>query len=97
MRWLYPKPSAKTKALAEKYKNVLDIDIESEIKRGYVSSGEGRSFEDEWGVTWKRSAFYFEMVKHPLEDKSFEEIKKYKFPDPSDKERVKGLKGELAA
>ena len=97
LRWLYPKPSIKTIALTEKYKNVLDIDIETEIKRGYVSSGEGGSFEDEWGVTWKRSAFYFEMVKHPLEGKSFEEIKKYRFPDPSDKQRVKGLKEELDA
>ena len=78
-RWLYPKPSGNSKILLEKYKDTINIDIDAEIKRGYVSSGTGKIFEDEWGVTWKRSAYYFEMAKHPLEGKSFEEIKKYKW------------------
>lgn len=94
-RWLYPKPSRKSQILLEKYKDTINIDIDAEIKRGYVSSGTGKIFEDEWGVKWKRSAYYFEMTKHPLEGKSFEEIKKYKFPDPGDSERTKGLKNEL--
>ncbi|MCL4418362.1 MAG: hypothetical protein M1365_17040 [Actinobacteria bacterium] len=94
-RWLYPKSSKRSRILLDKYKETVEINIEEEIKRGYVASGKGKIFKDEWGVTWKRSAYYFEMTKHPLEGMSFEEIKKYKFPDPQDSSRTKGLANEL--
>lgn len=96
-RWLYPKPSKKTKKLLEQYKETVNINIGEEIKKGYVSGGTGKVFLDEWGVKWKRSAYYFEMIEHPLEGKSLEEIKKYKFPDPSDKDRIENLNKELDA
>lgn len=95
IRWLYPKPSKKTEILLEKYKDTINIDVESEIKKGYISDGSGKHFIDEWGVKWARSAFYFEMVDHPLKGKSFNEIKKYKFPDPQDKNRTNNLKNEV--
>lgn len=53
---------------------------------------EDGSFEDEWGVYRKRMGYYCENVRAPLAGKSQEEIIKYKFPDPSEKSRFKGLK-----
>lgn len=94
-RWLYPKPSKKTIKLNELFKKTIDIDIRGEIERGYVSGGVGNFFIDEWGIKWKRSAYYFEMVEHPLAGKTLEEIKKYKFPDPADKSRVENLNKDL--
>jgi len=81
--------------LIRQYKETFNIDVAAEIKGGYVSGGKGNFFIDEWGVKWKRSAFYFEQVEHPLQGKSFEEIKKYSFPDPTDPLRVENLKNEL--
>ena len=52
------------------------------------------SFEDEWGVYRKRVGYYCENVRAPLKGKSKEEIIKYKFPDPSEKSRFKGLKSK---
>jgi hypothetical protein len=94
-RWLYPKPSKRMGELIRQYKETFNIDVAAEIKEGYVSGGKGNFFIDEWGVKWKRSAFYFEQVEHPLQGKSFEEIKKYSFPDPTDPLRVENLKNEL--
>ena len=97
IRWLYPKASKKSRELYESYKDVLDIDVEEEINRGYISGGTGNFFYDEWGVKWKRSAYYFEMVEHPLRGKSLDYIRNYSFPDPSDQLRVSGLKEELTS
>lgn len=95
LRWLYPKPSKKTKQLTEIYEKTFNIDVKTEIERGYVSGEAGNIFVDEWGVKWKRHAYYFEMVEHPLAGKTLEDIKKYEFPDPTDKLRVENLNSEL--
>jgi uroporphyrinogen decarboxylase len=96
-RWLYPKPSGKMRALIEEYKDTFDLDVEKEIRKGYVAGGVGKFFVDEWGVKWKRSAYYFEQVEHPLEGKSYEDIKNYRFPDPEDTLKVEELRNELSA
>ena len=95
IRWLYPRPSKKSMDLNEKYSDVVNINVEDELKKGYISGGGGKSFVDEWGVRWKRSAYYFEMVEHPLQGKSLEYIRDYPFPDPCDKSRVSGIDKEL--
>ena len=94
-RWLYPKPSKKFRKLIERFKDVMNVDVKRELKQGYISGGKGSYFIDEWGVKWKRSAYYFEMVEHPLKGGSLEEIKNYKFPDPTDSLRVENLKKDL--
>ncbi len=94
-RWLYPGSSKRTIELKEEYNNAFNFDIDDEIKKGYVQGGSDKYFIDEWGVKWQRSAYYFEMVKHPLQGKSFDEIKNYKFPDPDDVLRFKDLKNQL--
>jgi len=95
INWLYPKPSKKLRKLIERFKDVMNVDVKRELKQGYISGGKGSYFIDEWGVKWKRSAYYFEMVEHPLKGGSLEEIKNYKFPDPTDSLRVENLKKDL--
>ena len=94
-RWLYPRPSKKTRQIIEEHRETFDIDVEAEIKRGYVSGKIGNFFIDEWGVKWKRHAYYFEMVEHPLSGSNLEDIKKYVFPDPADKLRLENISEDL--
>ena len=96
-RWLYPRPSKQMKLMMDLHSDTFRIDVTREIEQGYVSGGIGNVFVDEWGVKWKRSAFYFEQIGHPLAGKSFDEIKSYTFPDPADPLRVEGLMAELEA
>lgn len=61
--------------------------------------GEYYHFTDEWGILWKMpkvKGFYFDMVKRPLEDiDSVDDLKGYKWPDPTDTARYTGLREEL--
>lgn len=50
-------------------------------------------FADEWGIKWympKENGYYYDARFHPLKEHTFEEIKKYKFPDLSDNTRFEG-------
>ena len=54
-------------------------------------------YDDEWGFTHnfpKENGHWFSLVKHPMENITPEisEIESYNWPDPSDKERIKGLR-----
>ena len=50
------------------------------------------SFEDEFGAKFKRMGNYCENYYSPLEGASFKKVKKYKFPDPDDSARYKGVR-----
>ena len=54
----------------------------------------GNCFIDEWGITRKRVGFYYEIVKSPLEEAQLKDLEKYSWPDPTDPERVQGLREE---
>ena len=95
IRWFYPRPSHRDRDLAEQFSDAMNIDIEMELEKGYVSGGAGAWFRDEWGVTWKRSAYYFDQAEHPLSGKSFDEIRRYPFPDPTDPLRTENLAADL--
>lgn len=53
-------------------------------------------FIDEWGVKYIKSKsdddFYYDIYQHPLANAEIGDLKKYKWPDPNDTERYKGLK-----
>ncbi|MCL5072354.1 MAG: hypothetical protein M1308_15915 [Actinobacteria bacterium] len=52
-------------------------------------------FTDEWGIKWympKENGYYFDARFHPLKEYTFEEIKKYEFPDFTDKKRYINLR-----
>jgi len=47
------------------------------------SEEEDGSFVDEFGVKYKKGRYYTDITYHPLRGLSLEDVKKYKFPDPS--------------
>jgi len=50
------------------------------------------SFYDDLGIRWKKAAFYYDMVEHPLRHCSLEEVIRVRYPDPYDPRRVAGLR-----
>lgn len=55
------------------------------------------SFYDEFGVRWWRPAggHYYDMVEFPLASCSLEALESYRFPDPANPGRVRGVREEL--
>jgi uroporphyrinogen decarboxylase len=56
------------------------------------------SFFDEWGVVWHRpeGGYYYDMVRFPLGESSWESFEKYRWPDPGDPGRIEGAAKEAA-
>jgi len=54
------------------------------------------SFVDEWGVVYRRSrgGYWYDLAGHPLKEGSIAELEAFRFPDPGDPNRVKGLADE---
>ena len=68
-----------------------------EIKKEIRNGNEYSYFFDEWGTKMimpKINGYYYDFDKMPLEGMELCEIKKYKFPDPTDSGRYFGLKEE---
>jgi len=57
------------------------------IKNGFI---------DEWGVKYRKSKigddFYYDICEHPLANANIDDLDKYNWPDPYDKNRYSGLK-----
>ena len=55
-------------------------------------------YTDEWGVVRKKIGTgiqaYYEMIHHPLENATIDDLDSYPWPDPEDPDRVKGLREE---
>jgi uroporphyrinogen decarboxylase len=58
----------------------------------YKEDDENGLWEDEWKVVRKRCGYYCDSLVHPLEKATLEDLKSYKFPNPNDSSRYKGLK-----
>jgi uroporphyrinogen decarboxylase len=52
------------------------------------------TWRDEFGSLFRRTEFYAECVEPPLRGKNLAEIKRYRFPDPLDAARFRGLKDQ---
>jgi len=86
----------------EEVLNKLDIDTRG-IGTGPAEGHEdvelkNGSYIDEWGITLRKpeNSIYYVFDVHPLSNaESVEDIKKYKFPDPVDEGRFKGLKEKI--
>ena len=50
------------------------------------------TFKDEFGTVYRRVGYYADVAEAPLRDKSFEEIKSFKLPDPADPSRFEGIR-----
>ena len=63
--------------------------------------GEYTAYYDEWGVGWrmpKEGGFYYDMFHHPLRDiTSVDELKDFRWPDPTDPGRFAGLRERARA
>jgi len=62
----------------------------------YAENPDG-TWKDEFGTTYRRLGFYADNVDPVLKGKSFAEVKAYKFPDPTDPSRFKGLREKAQA
>jgi uroporphyrinogen decarboxylase len=62
----------------------------------YAENPDG-TWTDEFGTTYKRVGFYADNVDPVLRGKSFAEVKAYKFPDPTDPSRFRGLREKTLA
>ncbi len=56
------------------------------------------SFFDEFGTRWCRppGGYYYDMVEFPLADCTLDSLEKFRWPDPYDPGRVRGVSDELA-
>jgi uroporphyrinogen decarboxylase len=63
---------------------------EPENFKPIINDEEG-TLTDEWGLTWKKVGLYNEMVQPPLPNPTIEQIRSYRFPDPADPGRYRGL------
>jgi uroporphyrinogen decarboxylase len=72
-------------------------DASHDQRAGYATGEDQPTYVDQWGITWRRAAYYCDMVGHPLQGRSFQEIKQYKFPDPDDPGRWRGLREQARA
>ena len=54
------------------------------------------SFVDEWGVVYRRppGGYWYDLAGHPLKEGTIDELNAFRFPDPRDANRVKGLADE---
>jgi len=60
-----------------------------------IDEGDSWVFIDEWGAKSKmpkERGFYFDYVEFPLKESTFDALKRFKFPNPDDPTRIKGLK-----
>lgn len=50
------------------------------------------TFDDEFGTTYRRVGYYADVHNAPLRSATLQEIKAFKFPDPSDPSRFEGIR-----
>ncbi len=57
------------------------------------------SYVDFWGIRWKKppSSHYWDMVDHPIKEPTMEALRKYRWPDPDDRTRIRGLRERAKA
>jgi len=51
------------------------------------------TYVDEWDVLYRRppGGYWYDLADHPLKEGTMEELNRFRFPDPRDPSRVKGL------
>ena len=90
--------------LDESVLKILDVDFRHcSLKKGFFSGGEDRLddpsgrpyFIDEWGIKRGKNPYYYDMVAHPLENLSLDDLDEYPWPDPKDPTRYEGLREEV--
>ncbi len=65
----------------------------------YRQDGDYSYFNDEFGILWRKplkGGLYYDILSHPLAEKSLEEIMAYPFPNPADERRFAHIPDYLA-
>jgi uroporphyrinogen decarboxylase len=54
-------------------------------------------FTDEWGAGYRmpKNGYFYDFYTNPLTNATLNDLKKYKFPDPADKNRIGNLKNDV--
>lgn len=81
----------------ERFLQALDIDFRRVSIRDipeYQRVQPNGIRRDEWGIGWKESGPFWNLVEAPLKNATLEELKQYPWPDPTDERYFKGLKEE---
>ena len=73
------------------------------LKKGFFVGGTDRFddpsgrpyFIDDWGIKWAKNPYYYDMVYHPLENLTIDDLDDYPWPDPRDPARYEGLREEV--
>jgi uroporphyrinogen decarboxylase len=67
----------------------------------FRDEGAYEGYTDEWGIGWRKpkdGGFYYDMYQHPLADAdSWDDFRRYPFPDPVDNQRFIGLREQAEA
>jgi uroporphyrinogen decarboxylase len=67
----------------------------------FRDEGAYEGYTDEWGIGWRKpkdGGFYYDMYQHPLADAdSWDDFRRYPFPDPVDNQRFIGLREHAEA
>jgi len=88
-------PIQRLALVKDEIKDILGVDtryIYANAPSNYkfIENPEG-IFKDEFGVVFKKVGYYADCIIPPLRGKSFEEIKSFKLPDPSDLSKFEGV------
>lgn len=82
----------------EEFLEYLDIDYRyifiKSPKSFKLKPSKDKVWYDEWGIGRRGTKDYNEMVVHPLENATIDDLESYKWPNPYDLSRVEGLEKE---
>jgi uroporphyrinogen decarboxylase len=89
--------------LDESILRILDVDFRHcSLKKAFYEADDrfqdrsGRPyFVDAWGIKWGKSPYYYDMIAHPLENLSIDDLDEFTWPDPKDPTRYEGLREEV--
>jgi len=89
-------PVQRLAEVKDEVKNILGIDTRyiypnppADYK--FIENPDG-TFADEFGTVYKKVGYYADVYYAPLKEKTLDEIKSFKLPDPGDTSRFKGIR-----
>jgi len=69
--------------------------VQMKAPDGFIPREEENGYYDEFGIRWRKALYYNDIIERPLANcESISDLKRYKWPDPYDPGRVRGLRDE---
>lgn len=84
---------------AVRMKGPEDLSVSSDEKGGFnqlslSSKPQGHTILDEFGTAWQKCGYDYSPVKYPLVDAEISDLDNFKWPDPYNRGRTRGLEPE---